>query len=310
MKNQSDRDELDEMIGNSSPILALKEKIINLSELKVPVYIQGEQGTGKDLIVRLIAKEKVLHIDCGNFSSDWNLLIEKYSNRVAKNLHIKGETIRVVMPLYFDKLELLNTEGQAILFRILDNQEFVTSKKETVEFSSRIFLSSNKNLPQLVKDGLFRKDLFQKINLICLNTVSLREIRSDIPLLVNYFVTNFKNTYKKNIQRLSEKLIQFILQYDWPGNVGQLRNMLEGMIILSSEKVLDISHVPKDFITVSSVASGGKLHIIPGVPILEYEKEIIRENLKSTGGNRDKCARLLGISERTLYRKIKEFNLD
>lgn len=310
MKNQSDKDELNELIGNSSPVLALKEKIINLSDLKVPVYIQGEQGTGKDLIVRLIAKEKVLHIDCGNFSSDWNLLIEKYSNRTAKNLHIKGETIRIVMPLYFDKLELLNTEGQAILFRILDNQEFVTSKKEMVEFPSRIFLSSNKNLPQLVKDGLFRKDLFQKINLICLNTVSLREIKSDIPLLVNYFVTNFKNTYKKNIQRLSEKLIQFILQYDWPGNVGQLRNMLEGMIILSSERVLDISHVPKDFITVSSIVPGGKLQIIPGVPIIEYEKEIIRENLKSTGGNRDKCAKLLGISERTLYRKIKEFKLD
>ncbi len=298
------------LIGASSPMLALKAKISNLSELNVPVYIQGESGTGKDLIVRLIAGKAVLQIDCANFFSDWNLIIEKYSNRIAKTLHIKGENIKVTAPLYFDKLEFLDMEAQAILLRILDNQEFITTKKQKVDFSSRIFLSSNKNLPQMVKDGLFRKDLFQKINLICLNTISLREIKSDLPLLVNHFVTEFKNKYKKNIQRLSEKLIQFILQYDWPGNVAQLRSMLEGMIILSSEKVLDISQVPRDFISVSSITSGGKLNIIPGISMVEYEKEIIKENLKSTAGNRDKCAKLLGISERTLYRKLKEFNLD
>jgi DNA-binding NtrC family response regulator len=311
MKNNPEQvQNKEELIGNSSSILALKEKIANLRELDIPVYIQGDAGTGKDLIARLIAGKKILQVDCANFSSDWNLLIQNYANKTAKTLHIRGEIIKVTDPLYFDKLEFLDTEGQAILFRILDNQEFVTSKKETVEFSSRIFLSSNKNLPQLVKDGLFRKDLFQKINLICLNTVSLREIKSDLPLLVNHFVTEFKTKYKKNIQRLSEKLIQFILQYDWPGNVAQLRSMLEGMIILSSEKILDISQVPKDFIAVSSITSGGKLNIIPGIPMDEYEKEIIRENLKSVAGNRDKCAKLLGISERTLYRKLKEYNLE
>ena len=161
-----------------------------------------------------------------------------------------------------------------------------------------------------MKDGLFRRDLFQKINLIRLNTPALRDIKSDIPFLVNHFVTEFKNKYKKNILRLSEKLIQFILQYDWPGNVAQLRSMLEGMIILSSEKVLDISHIPKDFLSNSALSSGSKLNIIPGITIVEYEKEIIRENLRSTSGNREKCAKLLGISERTLYRKIKEYDLE
>ena len=220
------------------------------------------------------------------------------------------ETIKITTPLYFNKLEELDTEGQAILFRILDSQDFVTYKKETVEFYGRIFFSSNKHLPQMVKDGLFRRDLFQKINLIRLNTPALRDIKSDIPFLVNHFVTEFKNKYKKNILRLSEKLIQFILQYDWPGNVAQLRSMLEGMIILSSEKVLDISHIPKDFLSNSALSSGSKLNIIPGITIVEYEKEIIRENLRSTSGNREKCAKLLGISERTLYRKIKEYDLE
>ena len=86
--------------------------------------------------------------------------------------------------------------------------------------------------------------------------------------------------------------------------------MLEGMIILSSEKVLDISHIPKDFLSNSALSSGSKLNIIPGITIVEYEKEIIRENLRSTSGNREKCAKLLGISERTLYRKIKEYDLE
>lgn len=310
MKNSLESFEVNQLIGASSPIVALKDKIINLSELDVPVYIQGDSGTGKKLIASLIAGKRILQVDCANFSSDWNLLIQKYANKTAKTLHIRGESIKVTGPLYFDKLEFLDTEGQAILFRVLENQEFVTAKKERVDFSSRIFLSSNKHLPQMVKDGLFRKDLFQKINLICLHTVNLKDVKSDLPLLVNYFVTEFKTKYKKNIIRLSEKLIQFILQYDWPGNVAQLKTMLEGMIILSSEKVLDISQVPKDFIAVSSIASGGKLNIIPGIPIAEYEKEIIRENLKSVAGNRDKCAKLLGISERTLYRKIKEYNLE
>ena len=310
MKNILEQFEVDQLIGASSPIIALKDKIVNLAELDVPVYIQGNVGTGKNLIASLIAGKGILQIDCANFSSDWNLLIQQYAYKTSKSLHIRAESIKVSAPLYFDKLEFLDTEGQAILFRILDNQEFVTAKKERVDLSSRIFLSSNKNLPQMVKDGLFRKDLFQKINLICLHTVNLKDVKSDLPLLVNYFVTEFKTKYKKNITRLSEKLIQFILQYDWPGNVAQLKTMLEGMIILSSEKVLDISQVPKDFIAVSSIASGGKLNIIPGIPIVEYEKEIIRENLKSVAGNRDKCAKLLGISERTLYRKIKEYNLE
>ena len=296
-----------ELVGSSAPIIALKEKIGNLSALDVPVYIQGESGTGKSLISKLIVGQVITQIHSSNFSSDLNILIQKHSQ---KTLHIRGETIKITTPLYFNKLEELDTEGQAILFRILDSQDFVTYKKETVEFYGRIFFSSNKHLPQMVKDGLFRRDLFQKINLIRLNTPALRDIKSDTPLLVNHFVTGFKNKYKKNILRLSEKLIQFILQYDWPGNVAQLRSMLEGMIILSSEKVLDISHIPKDFLSNSALSSGSKLNIIPGITIVEYEKEIIRENLRSTSGNREKCAKLLGISERTLYRKIKEYDLE
>ncbi|HRG73220.1 MAG TPA: sigma 54-interacting transcriptional regulator, partial [Leptospiraceae bacterium] len=156
MKNSLESFEVNQLIGASSPIVALKDKIISLAELDVPVYIQGDSGTGKKLIANLIAGKRILQIDCANFSSDLNFLIQKYANKTAKTLHIRGESIKVTGPLYFDKLEFLDTEGQAILFRVLENQEFVTAKKERVDFSSRIFLSSNKHLPQMVKDGLFR----------------------------------------------------------------------------------------------------------------------------------------------------------
>ena len=302
--------ELQGLIGSSTPILSLKEKIINLSDLGVPVYIQGESGTGKSLVDSLIVDDKIIQVNSSDFSSDWNILIQKHSHKTSKTLHIRGEKIKITKPIYFDKLEFLDTEGQAILLRLLENQEYISPKKEMIEITSRILFSSNKNLPQLVKDGLFRKDLFQKINLIRLNTPELKDIKSDIPFLVNHFVTEFKTKYKKNILRLSEKLIQFILQYNWPGNVAQLRSMLEGMVILSSEKILDISHVPRDFLSTSAVISAGKLNIIPGIPMVEYEKEIIRENLKTSSGNREKCAKILGISERTLYRKIKEYDLE
>ena len=303
-------DSLHSLVGNSTPLVALKEKIINLSNLDVPVYIQGEAGSGKRLIANLIAGEDLISIDSNSFLTDWNIIIRKYSQKISKNLNIRGERIKINIPLYFQNLEHLDSEGQSIIFRLLENQEYITPKRETIEFSSRLFFSSNKHLPQLVKDGIFRKDLFQKINLIRLNTPELKDIKSDIPFLVNHFVTEFKTKYKKNILRLSEKLIQFMLQYNWPGNVDQLRSMLEGMIILSSEKVLDITHVPKDFLSTSALTTGGKLNITPGVPLIEYEKEIIRENLKSTSGNREKCAKILGISERTLYRKIREYDLE
>ncbi|MBK8396450.1 MAG: sigma-54-dependent Fis family transcriptional regulator [Leptospiraceae bacterium] len=303
-------DSLHSLVGNSTPLVALKEKIINLSNLDVPVYIQGEAGSGKRLIANLIAGEDSISIDSNSFLTDWNIIIRKYSQKISKNLNIRGERIKINIPLYFQNLEHLDSEGQSIIFRLLENQEYITPKRETIEFSSRLFFSSNKHLPQLVKDGIFRKDLFQKINLIRLNTPELKDIKSDIPFLVNHFVTEFKTKYKKNILRLSEKLIQFMLQYNWPGNVDQLRSMLEGMIILSSEKVLDITHVPKDFLSTSALTTGGKLNITPGVPLIEYEKEIIRENLKSTSGNREKCAKILGISERTLYRKIREYDLE
>lgn len=310
MKIHPDGLESKEIIGSSSTIRLLREKISNLLNLDIPVYIQGDTGTGKDLIARTIAGQKLIHIDSTNFASDWYLLIQNYTSKTSQKLHIRGERIKITSPIYIDKLENLDTEGQAILFYILDNQEFITSKKETIDFTSRILLASNKELPRLVKEGVFRRDLFQKINVLRLVTPTLKEIKSDIPILVNHFINEFKTKYKKNIQRLSEKLIQFILQYDWPGNVAQLRSMLEGMVILSSEKVLDIRHVPSDFLTVSAMTFGGKLSIVPGVSMEEYEKEILRENLKFTNGNRDKCAKLLGISERTLYRKIKEYKLE
>jgi DNA-binding NtrC family response regulator len=304
--------EVDGLLGNSQSINSLKEKINNVIHLDVPILLMGEAGSGKDFIVNLINSKNdlpLLKFHSEDLISELNLSPKKFSKKQSKSLTFKAEDISIENPIYFDKLELLSTEAQSVLFRIIEKNEFVSEKKETIRFEGRFFFSASPAMLEKVKEGVFRKDLFQKIQLVRLNVPTLKERKQDIPFLVNQFVTEFNLKYKKKISKLSDKLIQFFQIHDYPNNIFELKTLIEGMIVLCSDKVLDISHVPKDFLTVSANSRINKYKIVAGIKLSEYEKEIIIQNLRMTNNNREKAAKLLGISVRTLYRKLIEYDI-
>lgn len=301
-----------EILGNSRQILSLQERLKSLVELDVPILVSGEPGTGKDLTVDVVSrysdsKYDLLKVSCEYFQEELNHISKKYAEKTAQNLNFRTETVTIPNPIYFDGVDSLESIDQGMLLKILNENIYQNHRKETVEFKGRLFFSAGKELFQKVKDGKFRDDLYQKLSIVKILLPSLKEIKSDIPIFVNYYTDFFKTKYKKNITGLSDKLIQFLLTYDWPGNTGQLVRFLEGVIILSQEKILDTSNIPDDYIQTESFIHSDKIQIVPGVSLEEYEKKIIMENLKFTGGNRDKTAKLLGISERTLYRKLREY---
>ncbi len=304
--------ELDLILGNSQVLISLKEKISNVLQLNVPVLFIGESGTGKDFLVNIFSqanKIPIIKFHSEDLISELNLAPKKFASKVNRSLTFKSEEICISNFIYFDNLDLLNVEAQSVLFRIIEKNEYITERKEVVRFDCRFFFSASPNIFEKVKDGSFRKDLFQKIQLVRLNVPSVKERKQDIPFLVNFFVSEFNLKYKKKIVKLSEKLIQFFQIHDYPNNIFELRTLIEGMIILCTDKILDISHVPKDFLSISANNRINKYKIVAGIKLCDYEKEIIIQNLRMTNNNREKAAKLLGISVRTLYRKINDYGI-
>jgi transcriptional regulator with PAS, ATPase and Fis domain len=175
----------------------------------------------------------------------------------------------------------------------------------------RIIAATNKNLLEEVEKGNFREDLYYRLAVAKITLPPLRERKEDIILLFNHFVVEFNEKYGKSVTKLSPEVLKFFQNYDWPGNIRQFRNVLESMVIMAKDDTLTKEDIPEELLKGPTPSTKKKLidTIIPGITLEEYEKAIIQKNLEFTNGNREKTAELLGISQRTLYRKLNEYNL-
>jgi two-component system response regulator HydG len=187
----------------------------------------------------------------------------------------------------------------------------LASLQEPVKVDVRLLCATNKNLETLIREGKFREDLYFRLKVVTIELPPLRERLDDLPLMVDAFIKELSETHGKKISRISPEGLRLLYQYPWPGNVRELRNAIESMIVLSKDDVLDVDDVP-DYITAKRSAAtdpdGGDGES-SGVNLETSEKELIRQALAISQGNREKAAQLLGIGERTLYRKIKRFGL-
>ncbi|MCB1193164.1 MAG: sigma-54-dependent Fis family transcriptional regulator [Leptospiraceae bacterium] len=296
------KNEIPIIVGNSNQIVSICEKIPKLASINVPVFIQGERGTGKDLVATNIfyhsqnAEKEFYKIDCS--------ILEDELNYIA--IQLQKETQE--MFIYFDGIEKLNEYGQSLLYRAMEKNEIVIHRSSLL-LKARIIASADLTIPVLVKQGLFREDLFLKLSTIKITLPSLKERKEDIPLLVHHFIKVLNTKYKKSINRISEDLTKFLLTNRWYGNVGQLKNLLEGMVALSSKRKLSLANVPKEFLSDIPTAANNDVVITPGISLEDYEKQIIKTNLEFMNGNRLQTAKILGISERNLYRKIKQYDI-
>ncbi|HVC98714.1 MAG TPA: helix-turn-helix domain-containing protein, partial [Pirellulales bacterium] len=183
---------------------------------------------------------------------------------------------------------------------------------EPIKVNVRILSATNRNLEQQIAVGAFRSDLFHRLKVVTVELPRLVERSQDIPLLIEHFIRQFAKRHEKSIKSLSTAARRRLMSYNWPGNVRELRNAIESMVVVDADGVLDIDDLPREL--AESAEGGGEassnhLTSLVGRPLTEIEKLFIDETLKLAGGNREEAAQMLGIGERTLYRKIKEYEL-
>ena len=202
-------------------------------------------------------------------------------------------------------------EMQAKLLRVLESGEVVRlGSNDPVHTDVRLISATNKKLDEMVADKHFREDLYFRIKGVTLQIPPLRERREDIPLLIHFFLKQSAEKYGKEIEGLKPETQQTLMSYGWPGNVRELKQAIENMVVMAPGGLIGPESLPGEIRPAGGdVSLGGGMNNLVGISLTQAEKELIRNTLKLTHGNREQAAKILGIGERTLYRKIKEYEL-
>ncbi len=326
-----DRGAFEGIIGRSTAMQQVLQTARQVATSDIPVLILGESGTGKELIAHAIhntsrrRKQRLVALNCAGltesiledelFGHVKGAFTGAQSEREGRFEHADKGT------LFMDEIGDMPNAMQAKLLRVLENGEVVRlGSNDALKVDVRLISATNSDLPEMVAEKKFREDLFFRIKGVTIIIPPLRERREDIPLLIYYFLQHWSEKYGKAIEGLSPDAQQMLVNFNWPGNVRELRNVLENMVVLSpaNTKQLDVSVVPPEIrrggggshptitLSPSSISHGGAAF---GQTKKEAEKDLIRNTLAMTNGNREQTAKILEIGERTLYRKIKEYDL-
>jgi two-component system response regulator HydG len=311
------------VIGNSRQMHDVIDRLKRIAPTDATVLIQGATGTGKELVAQAIhqnspRKNKAfVALNCAALSE--NILeselfghirgafTDASTDRVGKFEYADGGT------LFLDEVGDMPIATQIKLLRVLESGEITRVGSNTpIQVNVRILSATNRNLEDSIAAGTFRSDLYHRLKVVTINLPRLAERGQDIPLLIDYFMKQFAKRHHKKVDSVSAAARRRLMAYDWPGNVRQLRNVVESMVVVDFDGVLDLDDLPAELAVPSEVADDGQaatLASLVGKPLSELERLLIVETLEQTGGNREAAAEMLGIGQRTLYRKIKEYNL-
>ncbi|MGD0016457.1 MAG: sigma-54 dependent transcriptional regulator [Verrucomicrobiia bacterium] len=312
---------LDNLIGESPSMLRVFETVQQVAPSRATVLITGETGTGKELIAQAIHNLSprkngpfvAVHaaalpstlLESELFGHEKGAFTGAVERRTGRFELADGGT------LFFDEVSELEPALQVKLLRVLEERAFErVGGQKTIETDVRLIAATNRDLKKLISDGKFRDDLFYRLSVVTVSLPPLRERRDDIPLLVKAFLDEFNNENSKSVREISPEAMNVLLAYDWPGNVRELRNAVEQMVVLARAERLTLRDVP---VAVRGAADLTKISAVrPGMTMTveEAEKQLIIQALKETDGNRTHAAQKIGISRRTLHRKLKEYGLE
>ena len=314
------------VVGSSPQMLGLIERLKRIAPTDATVLIQGETGTGKELVAQAIHQNSprknkpFVALNCAALSE--NILeselfghvrgafTDASSDRVGKFEYANGGT------LFLDEVGDMPMATQIKLLRVLESGEITRVGSNTpVRVNVRILSATNRNLEEAIASGAFRSDLYHRLKVVTIAIPPLRDRSGDIPLLIEHFVKQFARRHGKTIKGVSLAARTKLGTFPWPGNVRQLRNVIESMVVVDCDETLDGDDLPLELEPAPAAAAPEPAEGATGIAALvgrsleDVERIFIAETLKLTGGNREQAAELLGIGERTLYRKIKEYQL-
>lgn len=305
--------------GHSSAIQSTKALALKVAKTDATVLIQGESGVGKELFAQGIHEASLrkyqpfIPINCGAIPE---ALFESeffgYEKGSFTGAHKDGKAGKVEMAdggtLFLDEIGMLPLDMQVKLLRVLQEREVSRiGGNVSIKVNSRIVAATNSDLEEMIKKGLFREDLYYRLNVVTLKISPLRERIDDIPILVTNFVQEYCAKYQKEIPTLLNSAMEMFTNYQWPGNIRELRNVVERMIIIIDNSTIHAEDIKTIFpVTTDNLVD--KKGLAQEKAQLEHER--IKEVLIETYGNKSAAAKKLGISRVSLYNKIKQYNID
>ncbi|MDG3005813.1 sigma-54-dependent transcriptional regulator [Paludisphaera mucosa] len=309
------------VVGSSAAMHTVVARLRQIAPTSASVLITGESGTGKELVAKALHNNSprrykpFVALNCAALSD--NILESELFGHVKGSFtgadrerkgwfeHANGGT------LFLDEVGDIPLGTQVKLLRTLENGEIVrVGTNEPIRVNVRLVSATNRDLAEAIASGAFRQDLYHRLKVVSVKLPPLRERREDIDLLIDHFLKEYTVTHGKKISSITLAARKLLRQYSWPGNVRELKNVVESMVVIDFDGVVDVDDLTEDL---QSGATGTVVDAHEGVDsfvgksLEDIEKHYITETLKLTAGNREEAAKLLGIGERTLYRKLKEY---
>ncbi len=324
-RQQNEGNQKSQIYGVTSPIQYVKELIGMISKTnKTSVLIQGESGTGKELAANAIhynskrANKALMKINCSAIPDS---LLESELFGYEKGAFTDAKTTKKGLfeladggTVFLDEIGDMKLFLQSKILRVIENQSFMrVGGEREIKVDVRIIAATNKDLETLVREGLFRKDLYYRLKVMVVEMPFLRERGEDILLLSNLFIEEINREYAKNINGLTEDAKKLMVHYPWPGNVRELKNVIERAMILTDQTYITPKQLPFELQQKEGYPSNGMdlnpLEITEIMPLETMEKIHLSNVLKKMGGNKSKASKILGISRATLRAKVKKYHL-
>ena len=298
------------ILGKSKPIRMVLRDIEKAAESTATVLVLGESGTGKELVARAVhysssqASAPFVPVNCGAIPEK---LLESELFGYVKGAFTGANESRAGFfqtadggTIYLDEINEMSPSMQVKLLRVLqDKQVLMIGARKAQKVNTRIVASSNKDLRSLVEKGVFREDLFFRLNVITIRIPPLRERREDIALLISHFAANFAAEQGKPAPVFSDETLQVLMNYSWPGNIRELENLIQRLVIMAENPIIKVPDLPT-IMRFSAISSPGSFR-----PLAEEEAAYIRMVLAGVGGNKSRAAKILCIDRKTLREKLK-----
>lgn len=307
------------IIGNSSRMKQVYDQVSQVARTNTTVLLRGESGTGKEMIANAIhynslrTKKPFIKVNCAALPEtliESELFGHEKGAFTGANQRKKGRfELANDGTLFLDEIGDLPVQTQIKLLRILQEREFErVGGTETIKVNVRLITATNNNLEEAIARGKFREDLFYRLNVFQIFLPPLRERKSDIIQLAEHFVEKFEREHGKRIRRISTPAIDMLTAYHYPGNVRELENAIERAVVACDENVIHGHHLPPTLQTAEVSDTVTKVTLES--TIAAFEKDLIQDALKTTGGNCAKAANLLNTTERIINYKIKKYNIN
>ncbi len=306
------------LVGDSEVLRKVTQLADEVARSDVTVLIEGESGTGKEIVARSIhlksarADKPFISVNCAALPEQL-LEAELFG-------HVKGAFTGAVADkpgrfqladsgtLFLDEIGDLSAKGQGDLLRVLEDGTFrMLGGTKLIRVNVRVVAATNKKLQEVATAGKFREDLLYRLQIVPVSIPPLRERSEDIPLLTESFLEHFAAKHKRRRKKLSGEAMQLCQRFPWPGNVRQLRNVIERLMLTCHNSTIEVADLP-DFLRAHDQSST-TFAIRPGMTLAEVEKLLIRQTLTHVTANREEAAKLLGISRRSLQYKLKQYGL-